>query len=43
MNTFGGDWTKTKIEILVEYAQAYLTIMSKHAIQSHTGLNFVTP
>lgn len=31
MNTFGGDWTKTKIEILVEYAQAYLAIMAKHS------------
>ena len=29
MNEFGGDWTKTKIEILVEYAKAYLQIMSK--------------
>ena len=27
MNNFGGDWTKVKIEILVEYARAYLTIM----------------
>lgn len=27
MNNFGGDWTKIKIEILVEYARAYLTIM----------------
>lgn len=27
MNSFGGDWTKIKIEILVEYAEAYLTIM----------------
>ncbi len=27
MNQFGGDWTKAKIEILVEYAKAYLTIM----------------
>lgn len=27
MNQFGGDWTKVKIEILVEYAKAYLTIM----------------
>lgn len=26
-NNFGGDWTKIKIEILVEYAKAYLTIM----------------
>lgn len=30
MNQFGGDWTKKKIEILVEYAQAYLRIMQKH-------------
>lgn len=30
MNQFGGDWTSTKIEILVEYAKAYLTIMKKH-------------
>jgi len=28
MNNFGGDWTKIKIEILVEYAKAYLTIMN---------------
>ncbi len=28
MNQFGGDWTKIKIEILVEYAKAYLTIMN---------------
>lgn len=27
MNNFGGDWTKIKIEILVEYAKAYLAIM----------------
>ncbi len=27
MNRFGGDWTRVKIEILVEYAQAYLNIM----------------
>ena len=25
MNNFGGDWTKIKIEILVEYAKAYLS------------------
>lgn len=31
MNQFGGDWTKIKIEILVEYAKAYLTIMSTYA------------
>lgn len=30
MNNFGGNWTKTKIEILVDYAKAYLTIMNKH-------------
>ena len=29
MNNFGGDWTKTKIEILVEYAKAYLNIMKE--------------
>ncbi len=27
MNEFGGDWTKIKIEILVDYAKAYLQIM----------------
>lgn len=27
MNEFGGEWTKNKIEILVKYAKAYLTIM----------------
>lgn len=27
MNSFGGNWTKIKIEILVDYAKAYLTIM----------------
>lgn len=27
MNKFGGNWTKSKIEILVEYARSYLTIM----------------
>jgi three-Cys-motif partner protein len=31
MNKFGGDWTKAKIEILVEYAKAYLTIMKKRS------------
>lgn len=31
MNHFGGDWTENKIEILVEYAGAYLTIMNVHA------------
>lgn len=29
MNIFGGDWTKIKIEILVEYAKAYLNIMAQ--------------
>src|SRR6187399_3246308 len=33
MNQFGGDWTKTKIEILVEYAGAYLDIMNVYAKQ----------
>lgn len=33
MNNFGGDWTKIKIEILVEYAKAYLTIMNSFAKQ----------
>lgn len=27
MNEFGGNWTKNKIEILIKYAKAYLTIM----------------
>jgi len=31
MNQFGGDWTKHKINILVEYAHAYMTIMNVHA------------
>jgi hypothetical protein len=31
MNKFGGNWTEEKIEILVEYASAYLTIMNIHA------------
>jgi three-Cys-motif partner protein len=31
MNKFGGDWTKIKIEILVEYAKAYLQIMNKRS------------
>lgn len=30
MNHFGGNWTEKKIEILVEYAIAYLQIMKKH-------------
>ncbi len=31
MNRFGGNWTEVKIEILVEYAQAYLVIMNTYA------------
>lgn len=31
MNQFGGNWSENKIEILVEYASAYLTIMKKYA------------
>lgn len=30
MNNFGGDWTLQKIEIVVSYAKAYLTIMNKY-------------
>ena len=31
MNKFGGKWTKIKIDILVDYAKAYLTIMQEFA------------
>jgi len=31
MNEFGGNWTEKKIEILVEYAKAYLDIMNVYA------------
>lgn len=31
MNAFGGDWTEQKIEIVVDYAKAYLTIMNKYS------------
>jgi len=31
MNQFGGDWTENKIEIIVEYAKAYLNIMNAYA------------
>lgn len=31
MNQFGGDWTRLKIEILVDYAKAYLRIMNKYS------------
>jgi len=34
MNTFGGDWTEIKIEILTEYAEAYLKIMKVHAARN---------
>lgn len=30
MNQFGGHWTKQKIDIVVDYAKAYLSIMNKH-------------
>lgn len=29
MNQFGGNWTEAKMDIVVDYAKAYLTIMSK--------------
>jgi three-Cys-motif partner protein len=29
MNNFGGNWTEAKMEIVVNYAKAYLTIMNK--------------
>lgn len=29
MNQFGGNWTEAKMEIVVKYAKAYLTIMNK--------------
>ncbi|MET3535064.1 three-Cys-motif partner protein TcmP [Chryseobacterium limigenitum] len=31
MNEFGGNWTENKIEILIEYARAYLKIMNGFA------------
>lgn len=31
MNQFGGNWTEAKMEIVVDYAKAYLTIMNKQA------------
>ena len=30
MNQFGGNWTEQKIEMVVSYAKAYLTIMNKY-------------
>jgi three-Cys-motif partner protein len=38
MNNFGGNWTKHKIEILVEYAQSYLTIMNIYADKNNWKL-----
>jgi three-Cys-motif partner protein len=32
MGKFGGNWTENKIEILVEYAKAYLKIMNDYAL-----------
>lgn len=29
MNQFGGNWTEAKMDIIVDYAKAYLTIMNK--------------
>ncbi len=37
MNQFGGDWTDRKMKIVVDYAKAYLTIMSK---QNFTTIYF---
>jgi len=31
MNKFGGNWTEAKIEILIEYGKAYLSIMNIYA------------
>lgn len=31
MNKFGGNWTEAKMEIVVDYAKAYLTIMNKQS------------
>ncbi len=30
MNQFGGDWTVQKMEMVVDYAKAYLTTMNKY-------------
>lgn len=30
MNQFGGNWTEQKIEMVVDYAKAYLTIMNRY-------------
>ncbi len=31
MNQFGGNWTESKMEIVVDYAKAFLTIMNKQS------------
>ena len=31
MNQFGGDWTEAKMQMVVDYAVAYLTIMNKQS------------
>ena len=38
MNNFGGNWTDAKIEILIDYAKAYLIIMNKFAIRNNWKL-----
>lgn len=38
MNNFGGDCTKQKIEIVVSYAKAYLTVMNPEPIGSYCTL-----
>lgn len=38
MNQFGGNWSEAKIEILVDYTKAYLTLMKKYAFQFNWGL-----
>jgi three-Cys-motif partner protein len=38
MNQFGGNWTENKIEIIVEYAKAYLNIMNIYASKHHWKL-----
>lgn len=40
MNQFGGNWTENKIEILTEYAKAYLVIMNSFAIRYNWKLMY---
>ena len=40
MKGFGGEWTEKKIEILVEYAKAYLKITK---VQSVSVSNHIAP